>query len=151
MRSPRAFSHSAERGGTRLKSIEGTALSGMMHAGSIVPVQVEMRHRSAHFRDPAVQHAVAVRMRAVEQFLRRIAPRFIPVRAHATEIAAANAARCDDHVFGADRDIAPVTSSFAQRTPVALPPVISMPDTSVSKSSSRLPRCGCDSSAASRR
>jgi len=107
MRWPSAFIQSAERGGTRL-SRPRAASCGVVHAGGVVPLQIEVCNPAAERGDAIVEQSVAMDVRAIEQHLGRLAPGLVPVRAHFGEIAAADAARGDDHVLGARGKAAPL-------------------------------------------
>ena len=85
------------------KSVVRLAFCGMVHAGGIVPVLVEVRDVPARPRDRVVHRAVAVDVGAVEKDLRRRAPGRVPVRAHLREVSSADAAG-RDHDLVSTRD-----------------------------------------------
>src|ERR1035438_588944 len=85
------------------EAIVRAAPGGVVHSGRIMPLQVEMGDGGADLRGPVVQHAIAIDVGAVHEFLRWRPPRPIPIRAHLAEVAAADAAGSDDDTLGIDR------------------------------------------------
>src|SRR5690606_3313333 len=81
--------------------------------GRVVPLLVEVGHLTADPGDAVVQHAVAEVVGPVENDLRRIAPRLVPVGAHGRKVAAADAAGGNHHSLAAGGKLGPVLHRFA--------------------------------------